>query len=100
MGASVPGNRLLPVCKSIEAFVAKFFSHSGVQWETRLNEISHTQQQQTSQLEQLTKALDKADEQLTPTNSTTNSEGGARVRSWAQVAATADPPPATKTIKS
>ena len=107
---SVPGNKLLPLCKSIEALVEKFLHQTGVQaWVTHLNEISNAQQQQTKQIENqakqiedLAKAVNTAATYVTPSGSASPATTGyARVRSWAKVAAgEAEPPPATKTIRT
>jgi hypothetical protein len=98
--ASVPSSKLTPLCDSIQAFVQRFLTQTGVQaWETHLNEISHSQQQQAKQIEALTKAVNKAATIIAPESSGSN-PGGARVQSWAQVARDADPPPATRTIQS
>ncbi|KAH6645574.1 hypothetical protein BKA67DRAFT_541777 [Truncatella angustata] len=99
---NVPGSKLLPFCKSVEALVKRFLAQTGVQaWETHLNEISHAQQQQAKQIEELTKAVTIA--AITAQNNTTasGSSGLKAVRSWAKVASgEAEPPPATRTIRS
>ncbi|KAK8117282.1 uncharacterized protein PG998_005563 [Apiospora kogelbergensis] len=102
--ASVPGARILPFCESIEAFLEKFSRETGVQaWETHLNKIAVTQQQQAKQIAHIAKALQTA----TVGNSTATAAADplqgtkSGVCSWATVAAgPSAPPPAARTVRT
>lgn len=106
---NVPSSKLLPLCASIQSLVEKFLSQTGVPaWETHLNEINQSQQIQAKQIDALTKAVNTVATAYTaPGNSQGNGNGNdtstfgsSRVRSWAQVAIGADPPLATKSIRT